>query len=211
MGAILNLPTIKSLNFPLTTPLNREYLENQRHTPKRDAPSIVSKIIWTNWFDFAQVAAILDFIHKAMTKVRSGHTRMSDILENPMVHTKIMLGLLFCPKWYQFIVLPCTNCGHLGFYSQCKVLITFLLHHYVRHNWSSCARHQNQESATILSKIIALYCFILYKWRPFWIFGVLSRIYFWVPRLTLIRMGYWALKKVLVLYPPNIVYPKIWC
>ena len=41
------------------------------------------------------MAAILDFSHNAMTKVRSGQTRMSDILENPMVHTKIMIVLLF--------------------------------------------------------------------------------------------------------------------
>ena len=37
------------------------------------------------------MAAILDFTHNAMNKVRSGHTRMSDILENPMAHTKICL------------------------------------------------------------------------------------------------------------------------
>ena len=112
------LPTIKCLNFPLATPLNREYLENQRHTPKRDA--ILSNLIWNNCFDLAQMAAILDFTHNAMTKVRSCHTRISDILKNPMVHTKIMLVLLICLKWYQ-LVLPRTNGGHLGFYSQCNV------------------------------------------------------------------------------------------
>ena len=39
------------------------------------------------------MAAILNFIHSAMTKVYSGHTRMSYILETPMVYTKIMLVL----------------------------------------------------------------------------------------------------------------------
>ena len=73
-------------------------MENQRHTPKRHAPFILSKIIRMNCFDLAQMAAILDFTHNAITNVRSGHTCMSDILENPMVHIKIMLVLLFCPK-----------------------------------------------------------------------------------------------------------------
>ena len=95
--------------------------EPTTYTFKRDAPSILSKIIRINCFDLAQMAAILDFDHNAMTKVRSGHTRLSDIIENPMVHTKIMLVLLFWKKWYQFISLHWTNGGHPGFYSQCNI------------------------------------------------------------------------------------------
>ena len=52
----------------------------------------------TQLIDLAKMAAILDFTHNAMAKVRSGYTRISDILENLMVHTKIKLVLLFCPK-----------------------------------------------------------------------------------------------------------------
>ena len=48
-------------------------------------------------------------------KVRSGHTTMSGVPENPMVYTKITNLLLFCRQLNQFIVWPCTNGGHLGF------------------------------------------------------------------------------------------------
>ena len=82
------------------------------------------------------MAAILDFTQNVRTNIRFGHTPMSDMLENSMEHTKIMIVLLFCQKWYQFIVSPCANGGHLGFYSQCNVQSTISLHHYVRHNWS---------------------------------------------------------------------------
>ena len=61
------------------------------------------------------MAAILDFTYSAMTKVRSGHTRMSDIFDNIMVRTRIMLVLLFCRKRYQVIVLPCRNGAILDF------------------------------------------------------------------------------------------------
>ena len=44
------------------------------------------------------MAAILDFTRNAITNVRSGHTPMSDILGNPMVHTRIMILLLFYKK-----------------------------------------------------------------------------------------------------------------
>ena len=41
------------------------------------------------------MTAILDFTRNVITKVRSGHTPMSDMLGNPMVHTEIMMLLLF--------------------------------------------------------------------------------------------------------------------
>ena len=58
------------------------------------------------------MVATLDFTHNAMEKVRSGHTRMSDILENHMVHTKIKLVIsIHCftlhkwrPSWILFTV-----------------------------------------------------------------------------------------------------------
>ena len=51
----------------------------------------MSQMISIHCCDVAQMAAILDFTHNAMTRVRSGHTRMSDILENPMVTLKLWL------------------------------------------------------------------------------------------------------------------------
>ena len=57
------------------------------------------------------MATISDFTHNAMTtshcivsgqnvmtNVRSGHTPMSDMVKNPMVHTQIMIVFLFCQK-----------------------------------------------------------------------------------------------------------------
>ena len=44
------------------------------------------------------MATILDFTSNAITKVRSGHTPMSDMLGNPMVHTRVMILLLFYKK-----------------------------------------------------------------------------------------------------------------
>ena len=41
------------------------------------------------------MAAILKFTHNTMADVRSGHTPMSDMLGNAMVHTKLMILLLF--------------------------------------------------------------------------------------------------------------------
>ena len=81
------------------------------------------------------MAAILDITHNAMTKVHSGHTRMSDILENPTWYTKSMLALLFCPKLYQFIVLPLQVAAILDFIRNAmfKDFLT-TVHHYVRHN-----------------------------------------------------------------------------
>ena len=44
------------------------------------------------------MAAILDFIRNAITKVRSVHTPMSCMLGNPMAHTKVMILLPFYKK-----------------------------------------------------------------------------------------------------------------
>ena len=44
------------------------------------------------------MAAILDCTRNAITKVRSGHTSMSDMLGNPVVHTRVMILLLFYKK-----------------------------------------------------------------------------------------------------------------
>ena len=44
------------------------------------------------------MAAILDFTRNEITKVRSGHTPMSDMLGNPMIHIKLMILLPFFKK-----------------------------------------------------------------------------------------------------------------
>ena len=44
------------------------------------------------------MAAIFNFTRNAITKVRSGHTPMSDMLGNPMIHTKVMILLPFYKK-----------------------------------------------------------------------------------------------------------------
>ena len=44
------------------------------------------------------MAAVLDFTRNAITKVRSGHTPISDMLGNPMVHTKAVILIPFYKK-----------------------------------------------------------------------------------------------------------------
>ena len=44
------------------------------------------------------MADILDFSRDAITKVRSGHTPMSDMLGKLMVHTKVIIFLPFYKK-----------------------------------------------------------------------------------------------------------------
>ena len=41
---------------------------------------------------------ILIFTHNAVTNVRSGHTPMSDMLGNSMLHTRVLILLLFYKK-----------------------------------------------------------------------------------------------------------------
>ena len=54
----------------------------------------VIKVIFHN--DKIYILSI--FTRNAITKVCSGHTPMSGMLGNPMVHTKIMILLLFYKK-----------------------------------------------------------------------------------------------------------------
>ena len=92
------------LNYSLATQLNHAYLENHLN---REALSILSEITSIYCFDLASIAVILDFTHNTMTKVHFGHKPLCQTcLETLMVHTEIMLLLLFCEK---FIVSPCTN------------------------------------------------------------------------------------------------------
>ena len=62
------------------------------------------------------MAAILDFIHNAMSKVLSDYVTMSGITEARMLDTKIKNLRLFCRKKYYFLVSSCTNGGHFGFF-----------------------------------------------------------------------------------------------
>ena len=63
------------------------------------------------------MAAILDFTRNAKTKVRSGHTPMSDMLGNPMVHTRVMFLLLFYKK---------SNINLLFHLAQIAVILDFI-------------------------------------------------------------------------------------
>ena len=56
------------------------------------------------------------------------------------------------------------------FYPHCNVENIFWQHHYVRHTWKPHDGHQRDESASIMSKMILIYCLSLNKWRPSWIF-----------------------------------------
>ena len=58
------------------------------------------------------------FTHNTMSKIFSDNTTMSGIHENPRIDTKNANISLLRQKWYQFIVWPWTNGGHLGFFTQ---------------------------------------------------------------------------------------------
>ena len=75
--------------------------------------------------------------------------------------------LMFCRKLYQFIVLPWTNGGHLGFYPECNVQKYFLTTPlYVMHPWKPFGRHPNHESLYSV-EIISIHCLTLHKWGHF--------------------------------------------
>ena len=82
MAAVLNFIQNKMLKYPLATQLNRAYLKNQMQTPKSWSSFNFIDIIKAIYcFDPAKMAAILDFTHNAITKVRSGHTLCQTCLE----------------------------------------------------------------------------------------------------------------------------------
>ena len=51
-------------------------------------------LAWASPFNFAEMEAILDFTHHAMSKIISGHTIMSGIHEKSMLDTKIIYLLI---------------------------------------------------------------------------------------------------------------------
>ena len=93
MAAVLNFIHNKMSNYPLATHLNWAYLETRRHSPKSWSSFDFIENVSIYCFDFVQMASILDFTRNAITKVRPGHTPMSDMLGNPIVHTKVMILL----------------------------------------------------------------------------------------------------------------------
>ena len=105
------------------------------------------------------MTAILDFTHNTMSKVFFDHATMSDMPENPIVDIKIKIKnlCLFCQKWYQFIVWPWTNGGHLRFYPQCNAQDCLCPHHNVGHARKPYSRHPIHQFASIMSKIIYIY------------------------------------------------------
>ena len=72
------------------------------------------------------------FTRNAITKVRSGHTPMSEMLAKPMVYTRDMILLLFYKKNDINLLF------HLAQKRPSWILLTMqcpvCLHHYVRHN-----------------------------------------------------------------------------
>ena len=117
--------------------------------------------------------AILDFfIHNAMSEIFSDNSTSVcqaylKTLRIDIKNTTIYMPLL-CRKWYQFSAWPWLPSWI--FYQQCFVWNIFRQHHYVRHIWKLQDSHQKHEYASIMSKMIAIVCLTLDKWRPFWIF-----------------------------------------
>ena len=120
---------------------------------------------WTNG------GHLVFFTHNAMSKIFSDNTTMSGIHENPRIDTKNSNISLLCQKWYQFIVWPWTNGGHLGLFTHNAMLKIY------SDNTTMSGIHENpridtkkREYAFIMSKMISIYCLTSDKWRPSWIF-----------------------------------------
>ena len=85
-------------------------------------------------------------------------------------HTRNKNMPLLCRKWYQFIVWPWTNGGHLVFFTHNTMSKIF------SGNNTMSGIHENPRIDTknpnisIVSKMISIYCLTLDKWRPSWIF-----------------------------------------
>ena len=100
---VLGFPHNKMLNYPLATQLNLACLENRLHTPKSWSSLYFIENISIYCFDLAGMAAFLNFTRNAITKVRSGHTPMSDMLGNPMVHTRLWFCFYFIKKYINLL------------------------------------------------------------------------------------------------------------
>ena len=145
--------------------------------------------LWTNgghlgYFTHNAISKIFPtciFLPTIQSKIFSDNTTMSGIHENPRIDTKNTNISLLCQKWYQLIVWPWTNGGHLEFFTHNAMskifsdnttisgihenpridtknankplLCLFWQHHYVRLTWKPHNRHQKHESASIMSKI----------------------------------------------------------
>ena len=116
------LPTMQCQKYFLTRPLCRACPKPYRRHQNHEYFTILKKMIsiYCLTLNIWRPSWILPTMQ--CPKVRSGHTTMSGVPENPMVYTKITHLLLFWRKWYQFIVWPWTYGGHLGFNPQCNVL-----------------------------------------------------------------------------------------
>ena len=128
MDAISNfLPTMQWLKYFLTTPLCTAYLKTAWWTQTTRICLYYVENDMNLLLDLGQMAAILDFIHNAMSKVIADHTTRSGILKNPIVNTKIMKLHLFCRKLCQFKFWPSPNGGHIEFVQFLRSLIDILL------------------------------------------------------------------------------------
>ena len=136
-------------------------------TQKQEYASIMSKMISIYCLPLNNGDYLVFFTHNTMSKIFSDNSTMSGIHENPRIDTKnANISLLF-QKWYQFIVWPWTNGGHLGFFTHNAMSKIF------SDNTTMSGIHENPSIDTmafIMSKIISIYCLTLDKWRPSWIF-----------------------------------------
>ena len=90
--------------------LNRAYLKHQWHPPKSRIRFYSVKNYINVSFDLAHMAAILDFIHGAVSKSLSGHTIMSEHHgrhhNQKSARPTILSKIIYCLDFH-------TNGGHL--------------------------------------------------------------------------------------------------
>ena len=91
--------------------------ENHDTHKKHKSASFMSKMISIYCLTLDKWRPYWIVTHNAMSKTFFDNTAMSGIAENPMKDTKNTNLPILCRKWYQFVIWPWTNGGHLGFFT----------------------------------------------------------------------------------------------
>ena len=166
------LPTIQYLKYFPTTPQCPAYLKNPWLTQKNTN----MPLSWRKWYqfigwpwtngDYSGFLPTMQYLKYFPTT-----PQCPAYLKNPWLTQKNTNMPLSCRKWYQFIVWPWTNGGHLRFFTHNAISKIF------SDNTTMSGIPENpmidtkkDGYASIMTKMISIYWLTLDKWRPFWIF-----------------------------------------
>ena len=95
------------MKYVLATPVFQTYLKTLWYTPKLCLCFYSVQNDINSLFHFGQMAAILDFIHNALSKVLSYYIIMPGITEARMLDTKIKFHLVQMAAILDFVIFLC--------------------------------------------------------------------------------------------------------